>query len=173
MKIEIVDINSLVPDPSNARLHGEKNLAAIKGSLAKFGQRKPIVTRNGVVIAGNGTLAAAKQLGWKEIATVRADDMTVTEAAAFAIADNRTAEIAEWDMSTLGSTLHGLREDGFDLSAIGFDVSDLDNILGVDPIEDDEPPPPEKYMLTVTLKDDAEQQDLFIELRDRGFKVKA
>lgn len=130
MQVEYVEISKLVPDPSNARAHGEKNLAAIKGSLAKFGQRKPIVIRNGVVIAGNGTLAAAKSLGWTKINVVRADDMSATEAAAFAVADNRSAELAEWDFSTLGTTLQGLREDGFDLSEIGFDVSDLDNILG-------------------------------------------
>lgn len=132
MQVEYVEIGKLIPDPSNARSHSEKNLAAIKGSLAKFGQRKPIVIRNGVVIAGNGTLAAAKSLGWTKINVVRADDMSATEAAAFAVADNRTAELAEWDFSTLGTTLQGLREDGFDLNDIGFDVSDLDDILGVD-----------------------------------------
>lgn len=174
MLIESVAIDSLIPDPSNARTHDEKNLAAIKGSLAKFSQRKPIVVRNNIVLAGNGTLAAAKSLGWTKINIVRADDMTATEAAAFALADNRTTDLSAFDMSTLGSTLHGLREDGFDLSEIGFDVSDLDDILGVDdpplPEEDDEP---EKFMLTVTFENDAAQQDLFIELRDRGFKVKA
>lgn len=174
MLVESVAIDSLIPDPSNARRHDEKNLAAIKGSLAKFGQQKNIVVRNGVVIAGNGTLAAAKSLGWTHVVVKRADDMTATEAAAFALADNRTSELADWDMSTLGSTLQGLREDGFDLNDIGFDVSDLDNILGSsDPeIEDDDEPEP-KYTLTVTFENDDQQQDLFTELRDRGFKVKA
>lgn len=130
MLIESVAIESLIPDPSNARRHDEKNLAAIKGSLAKFGQRKNIVTRNNVVLAGNGTLAAAKSLGWTKINILRADDMTATEAAAFALADNRSSELASWSDDVLGSTLHALREEGFDLSEIGFDVSDLDNILG-------------------------------------------
>lgn len=173
MIIESVAIDSLIPDPSNARTHDEKNLNAIKGSLAKFGQRKNIVTRNNIVLAGNGTLAAAKSLGWTKINIVRADDMTATEAAAFALADNRTSELASWNDDILGTTLHALREEDFDLSAIGFDVSDLDDILGVDdpPLPDDEDEP-EKFMLTVTFENDAAQQDLFIELRDRGFKVK-
>jgi ParB-like chromosome segregation protein Spo0J len=127
--IESVPISSLLPDPSNVRRHDEKNLAAIKGSLKKFGQRKPIVARNGVVIAGNGTLAAAQALGWSEIQIVRADDMSATDATAYAIADNRTAELAEWDMESLGSTLQALREDGLDLLEIGFDTGDMEDIL--------------------------------------------
>lgn len=72
MKTETVSIDSLVFDPANVRKHPEKNLATIKASLLRFGQQKPIVVdANGVVRAGNGTLAAAKALGWKEIRIVR------------------------------------------------------------------------------------------------------
>lgn len=174
MQVESVEISSLVSDPSNARKHSEKNLEAIKGSLQKFGQQKNIVVRNNVVIAGNGTLEAAKALGWTHVTVKRADDMSATEATAYALADNRTAELAEWDFDVLGSTLHSLREEDFDLTGIGFDVSYLDNILGAD----DPPLPggddtPEKFMITVIFENDAAQQDLFTELRDRGFKVKA
>lgn len=129
MQIEVVDISSLSFDPANARKHPEKNLAAIEGSLRKFGQRKPIVTRNNVVIAGNGTLAAAKKLGWQTIQIVRADDLSATDAAGFALADNRTAEIAEWDVDALQSSLKGLLDDGFDLAQIGFDAEDLSKLL--------------------------------------------
>ena len=72
MRSETVPIDSLSFDPANVRKHGERNLATIKASLLRFGQQKPIVVdANGVVRAGNGTLAAAKALGWKEIAVVR------------------------------------------------------------------------------------------------------
>jgi len=61
MQIETILVADLHLDPSNARNHPTKNLDAIKGSLAKFGQQKPIVIdKNNVVIAGNGTLEAAK-----------------------------------------------------------------------------------------------------------------
>ena len=64
--------DSVSIDPANLRLHDDENIAAIKGSLARFGQRKPIVVnREGNVIeAGNGTWAAAKSLGWPKIAAV-------------------------------------------------------------------------------------------------------
>ena len=54
--METVAIESLELDPNNARKHSKRNLDAIAASLEKFGQRKPIVIHNGVVIAGNGTL---------------------------------------------------------------------------------------------------------------------
>lgn len=174
MLIESVAIDSLIPDPANARRHDQKNLDAIKGSLQKFGQQKNIVVRNNIVLAGNGTLEAAKALGWTHVTVKRADDLSSVDAAAFALADNRSAELASWDMDVLGSTLHSLREGDFDLTGIGFDVSDLDNMLGDEKFDEIDPPElPEKYALTVNFEDDAAQQDLFIELRDRGFKVKA
>ena len=58
MNLETVTIESLKLDPNNARKHSKRNLDAIKASLEKFGQRKPIFVHNGVVIAGNGTLEA-------------------------------------------------------------------------------------------------------------------
>lgn len=66
MKTERVTVASLLFDPANVRKHGERNLDAIKASLARFGQQKPIVVDgDGIVRAGNGTLIAAEQLGRK------------------------------------------------------------------------------------------------------------
>lgn len=128
MNIEIVQIDTLVFDPVNARKHNSKNLEAIKGSLLKFGLQKPIVIdKNNIVIAGNGTLAAAKALGWKDIGVVKTE-LEGPEAIAFALADNRTAELAEWDDEVLGKTLHSLREINFDLGSLGFDTSYLDGL---------------------------------------------
>ena len=127
MNIETIPISSLIPDPNNARQHDDKNLSAIKGSLAKFGQQKPIVIDDkNVVIAGNGTLDSAKELGWTEIACVRSDLKTITEKTAFALADNRTSELANWDMEVLGKELLSLQEDDFDIGEIGFDPADFE-----------------------------------------------
>jgi len=125
LKVSSVAISSLTFDPSNARKHSAKNLEAIKGSLAKFGQQKPIVVdAKGVVVAGNGTLAAAKELGWDKISAVKTE-LTGTEAIAFALADNRSAELAEWEADILSKTLASLKADNFDLGAIGFDPEDM------------------------------------------------
>lgn len=130
MQIENVPIATLSLDPSNARKHSQKNLDAIKGSLQKFKQVKPIVVRNNVVIAGNGTLTAAKDIGWTSIDIVRVDHMTATEATAYALSDNRTAEIAEWDQEILGKQLQALYEDDFGIEDFGFEPEDFDIDVG-------------------------------------------
>ncbi len=125
MEIEFIDIEKLSEDPNNARVHSEANLRAIKGSLAKFGQQKPIVVdKKNVVIAGNGTLRAAIQLGWEDIQVVRTE-LEGYEAMAFALADNKTAELAEWDIETLKKSLEELKLNEFETVDLGF-MDDID-----------------------------------------------
>jgi len=140
-----IPIAGLNYDPANARRHNAKNLDAIKASLAKFGQRKPIVVqREGMIVrAGNGTLAAAKALGWDKVAAVVLDDDNAT-ASQFAIADNRTAELAEWDNETLASLLDGWDADT--RNALGFEQDDIDQLMKEltpdEVVEDEVPEPP-------------------------------
>jgi site-specific DNA-methyltransferase (adenine-specific) len=133
LRLETVLISSLSLDLSNARKHDAKNLASIAGSLKLFGQRKPIVVSGAnVVVAGNGTLEAAKSLGWSEISVVRIpNDWTAEQVKAYALADNRTAELAEWDSKVLADQLVELDAVGWDVSQFGFEPlnpsSDLDD----------------------------------------------
>lgn len=93
-----VPIDELSPLPGNPR---RGDVDAIARSLSAFGQRKPLVARrDGVVTSGNHTLAAARQLGWSEVAVVWTDDDDAT-AAAWALADNRTAELGGYDERAL------------------------------------------------------------------------
>lgn len=94
----VVPIDSLVPDPDNARVHDDRNMEAIVESLRRFGQKTAIVVRSTdrKVAAGNGRLEAAKRLGWKFIAA-SLSEMTDAEFTAYALADNRTAELAKWN----------------------------------------------------------------------------
>lgn len=112
---------SLAPDPANARLHPERNLTAVEASLRVYGQRKPIVVRKAgmVVTAGNGTLEAAKRLGWTHLAAVVVDDDPIT-ATGYAIADNRTAELATWDEVALLKLLQELEAEDIDLDGLGW-----------------------------------------------------
>jgi ParB-like chromosome segregation protein Spo0J len=123
MDIELVNIDDLNLDPRNARKHDDKNLKAIAGSLETFGQRKPIVVWGKTVVAGNGTMAAARTLGWTEIEIVRVpDDWSSDQVKAYALADNRSAELAVWDDSIMSLQLKELIEVDFDIEALGFDV---------------------------------------------------
>ena len=128
MNLESVPLSALSFDPANLRKHGRRNLDAIKASLRRFGQQKPIVVdAKGIVLAGNGTLAAAQELGWTDIQIVRTD-LSGTQATAFGIADNRSAELAEWD-EKLGDVLASLKAEDFPLEEIGFDEKDLAELV--------------------------------------------
>jgi len=115
-----VDIDSIGLDSANPRIHDEKNIAVIKGSLQRFGQRKPIVVNRTTMIieAGNGTWQAAKVLGWEKIAVVFEQDDNLT-AAAFGIADNRTSDLASYDDEALVTILDNLKANEF-LDGIGW-----------------------------------------------------
>lgn len=135
-----VPIGSLELDPNNANTHPETNLEAIAGSLREFGQQRPIlVSRAHVVIAGNGTLMAAKRLGWTEI-DVRYTDLDTQRAMAFALADNRSSELADWDRGILGQQLQSLLDDGFNIAAIGFDPGDWLGEISLKDAEDEDKP---------------------------------
>ena len=128
MKTEKKLISELSLDPANVRKHSRKNLDSIVASLKKFGQQKPIIIDNkGIVLAGNGTLTAAKELGWTEINVIKTD-LTGIDATGYAIADNRTSELAEWD-EKLGDILTSLKNEGVNLIDIGFDENDLMKLL--------------------------------------------
>lgn len=129
MKIETRKIADLKQDPDNARKHDDFNLHSIASSLDKFGQQKPIViTADGTILAGNGTAQAAAKLGWKELSVVVAPDTwDAATAKAFAIADNRSAELATWDNQQLLGTLQELTPDL--ILATGFSDVDIENMM--------------------------------------------
>ena len=123
LDVERVPIGSVHEDPANVRRHPERNIEAIKASLNRFGQQRPIIVdAKGTIVAGNGTYAAAKALGWSQIAIVRTN-LVGAEAIAFAIADNRTAELAEWDVAELEQVLRALPADLADI--LDFKPEDL------------------------------------------------
>jgi ParB-like chromosome segregation protein Spo0J len=100
-------IAELHEDPRNARKHQQADLSVIAKSLDEHGQQKPIIaTKAGKVIAGNGTLAAARDiLKWSAIATVTYESEDQAKQAAFAIIDNRSAELSSWDFDELASLI--------------------------------------------------------------------
>lgn len=124
-----VPVSGLKPDPSNARKHEQRSIDSIKASLTEYGQQKPIVVLNtGVVIAGNGTLEAAKQLGWQRLAVVKFAD--AKKAKAYALADNRTAELSSWDDAQLAKTLDELSQlPAWDPASVGFTDDEMMKLL--------------------------------------------
>ncbi|MCH9835783.1 site-specific DNA-methyltransferase [bacterium] len=159
MKTDKRSVDDIHPDPSNARKHSPRNIDAIAASLHRFGQQKPIVVdSSGVVRAGNGTLEAAKKLGWSEVAVVESD-LEGAEMTAFAIADNRTAELAEWDDEVLAATLQALDDADVPLADAGFTAEELAEVQKaagadeagevVEDVEDEVPEAPEEPITKV------------------------
>lgn len=145
---ETIAIGDLVADPGNCRLHPEENRKAIRNSLERFGPaRSLVIDGNGIVRAGNGTLAEAIESGLitrvrviepapDELIAVRRSDWSEEEATAYALADNRTAELAEWDTARLATALRDLKaadrdaEPGRALaSATGFDAKAIADLI--------------------------------------------
>lgn len=122
-------IEGLHEDPHNARLHNEESTAAVARSLERFGQQKPIVVaHDGTVIAGNGTLRAAISLGWTEIAA-QMTDLDGNPARAYALADNRTAELSTWDLERLAEQTRALDADAEPVADLGFSEKELDALV--------------------------------------------
>lgn len=144
-----VPVASLALLPGNPR---RGDVDAVAASLARFGQRKPIVVRasDRVIIAGNHTFQAAQRLGWEEIAAVLVDDDDAT-AQAYALADNRTAELGGYDNELLLELIRLvgvadadlLADTGWSDEAIAELVDRIDPGLPDAPPSDDAPEPPE------------------------------
>ncbi|MCH9834828.1 ParB/Srx family N-terminal domain-containing protein [bacterium] len=139
LTVEQRPLTQLTTDPDNARARGPRAIEAIARSLEAFGQQKPIVvTPDGVVIAGNGTLEAAKQLGWDTV-TCHVTALNPAEARAYSIADNRTAELAYWNDAQLLGALQAAQESDL-LDATAFDNGELERLtklLSKDGIDED------------------------------------
>lgn len=154
---ERVPVASLQLDQRNARRHGMRNLEAVKESLRRFGQQRPIVVdADGVVLAGNATLMAARELGWEHIDIMRTS-LTGKAATEYAVADNRTAELAEWDSAVLDELAREV-----DLTAF-FTQGELDALVGAWQVAPDEmaklEAATEMTRLEATLKVTCAEQD--------------
>ena len=168
MKIERLEIDKVTPDPGNVRKHSQKNIDAIKASLNRFGQQKPIVCDKKMVVrAGNGTLQAAKELGWTHINVV-VSDLDRADLIAYGIADNRTAELAEWDVEGLTEQMAGLDDELSEIAYADFKIDDFD-------FQDPGEPSDSKLddnKITVMCDSLEARDELFSELKERGYQVK-
>ena len=131
LNIEIRDIDSIRPYEKNPRLN-DKAVDPVAASLKEFGFRQPIVVdSDGVIIAGHTRYKAAIKLGLKKIPVHIAVDLTPEQVRAYRLADNKTGEIAGWDMEILPIELSELKETEFDMSLLGFGEKELTQLLNI------------------------------------------
>lgn len=129
-------ISQIKPYANNNRVHAAKNIDKLKASVAQFGFVTPIlVDAAGIIIAGHGRYEAAKALGLKSVPTVVADHLSEAEVRALRIADNKLAELSDWNEAALQiefAELMDLSLDGeldFDLDITGFETPEIDIII--------------------------------------------
>ena len=105
-------LSQIIADPENARKHGKESIDGIKISLMQYGQVFPVLVKKTsaytyTCVAGSGRVTAAKDLGWEEIACIEWDG-TDEQAKAFALVDNKTAELSSWDSDRLADAISSL-----------------------------------------------------------------
>src|SRR5260370_15906606 len=132
LHIEQVAVADLRPNPRNARVHSDKQLHQIKASIEEFGFNNPVlIDKDNLIIAGHGRVEAARLLGMETVPALRIEHLSNAQMRMFALADNRIALNASWDMDMV-------RLDAVELSALdldvdfeitGFDTAEIDLLI--------------------------------------------
>ena len=129
MKIVNVPVDEITPYENNPRIN-EGAVEQLARIIEQLGFRNPaVLNKDKVVIEGHTRLLAVKKLGWKTMPCIIATDLTPEQEQALRIADNKIAEIAEWDDDKLKVELAALQEAGFDLSLLAFGDDELEDLL--------------------------------------------
>lgn len=120
MRVEMVNISDIKPYKRNPRKN-ENAVDKVAESIKQFGWQQPIVVdKDGVIIVGHTRYKAAKKLGFTEVPVLWATDLTEEQVRAYRLADNKTNELAEWDIALLDEELADI---DIDMSAFGFDIN--------------------------------------------------
>ncbi len=132
MKIIEIEVEKIKPYEKNAKLHPKKQIGLLKKNIKKFGFTTPcLIDEKNNLIAGHGRLEAVKELKYKKVPCVRIEGLSKEEIQALRLADNKIAEMGEWDMELAIEDLKGLSDEMFDLT--GFDAD-----LLIEPDEQDD-----------------------------------
>ena len=131
LNIKYRSIEALIPYVNNSRTHSDAQIAQIAASIREFGWTNPVLIdgENGI-IAGHGRVLAARKLGLTEVPVIELVHMSEAQRRAYIIADNKLAENAGWDDELLRLELGALRDLDFDLSLTGFEIDELNGLLG-------------------------------------------
>lgn len=130
MLLERVPVAKLTPYAKNARTHSEAQLAMLARCVKEQGFAFPVVVnRRGEVIAGHARLEVAKRLQLEDVPVVRLNGLSEAQERALRLADNRIAELANWDEELLADELVALAELKVDPEGIGFDEVQLELLL--------------------------------------------
>lgn len=128
MQVREIEVSRLRPWEGNPRLNDDAVDAVVR-SIKAFGFNVPILCdRDLNIIAGHTRWKAAQRLGLGRVPVI-VIDMTSEQRRAFSVADNKTAEIAEWNFPRLQEVLEELQSEGIDLTSLGYSEAELRALL--------------------------------------------
>ncbi len=130
--VEELPTTALSANPRNARTHSDRQIAKIEASIAEFGfTSPPLIDENDVLIAGHARLEAARRRGIEKIPTIRISHLSPAQKRALALADNRIAVEAGWDIELLSEELEHLAslDLDFDVEITGFETAEIDLLI--------------------------------------------
>ena len=128
-----IDVNEIKPYKKNAKKHPEEQIKKIMASIEEFGIVNPIIIdKDKNIIAGHGRLEAIKRLGINKVPVLMTKHLTKTQIKAYRLADNKLAELGEWDDELLTIELRDLLDQNFDIEMLGFDESELEDFIEAD-----------------------------------------
>ena len=136
MKLELMNLSELVPDPLNTKNHPEKQIELIAQSMKRRWTNPILIDDDKMIVAGHGRRLAALKLGLKKVPVIVLHNLTEAERIQYQIFDNKSAEMAEWNFENLQAQLDRLAELGEDLEATGWSTDELNEQLAD---MDDEP----------------------------------
>lgn len=126
IKTEVLNISDIKVYANNPR-HNVKAINAVMESIKKFGYANPIIVNaDNVVLAGHTRLEAIRKTGAMQVQVIRLTHLTEQQEKAFRIADNRTAEFAEWDGDLLEAEMKDIEAD--DWAKFGFSQKMLEKL---------------------------------------------
>ena len=163
IKVEWWPIEKIIPYESNPR-RNEKAVQSVANSIIQFGWRQPVVVDfEGIIIAGHTRLMAAQSLNLRDIPVCVASDLTPEQVQAYRLADNKTSELAEWDLDLLELELDKIA-DNFQMEDFGFEFPDT--------ISDEKETHGDSYCFTVTCNTEEERAELIEKLKNDGYECK-
>jgi ParB-like chromosome segregation protein Spo0J len=171
--IEWIALEALTPYERNARVHSEAQLDKLVASIKEFGFTQPLlIDESNLILAGHGRLLAAQRLGMIDVPCVRLTHLDAMQKRAYALADNRLALDADWDLAQLRLELSELNEDKFDVTLTGFSESQIETLLA-EPEELGQADSVRAHFEVVAQCDDEERQrELFGRLQSEGYKCR-
>ena len=162
----------LIPYTNNSRRHSVEQIARIESLITEYGFINPVILNGTIIVAGHARVQAATNLKLPTIPTLDVSYLSKTQIQAYVIADNRSAELSEWDTPILEQEIADLMEQGFDLALVGFeDFKFSENETNEDDTEKDKEFQ-NKFEVVAECEDETDQEAVFKLLTAKGYKCR-